>query len=90
MKFQSQWIQAVVQAVYSGVPSELAGCMELVTGTGTTCAAAAEVTIFNAEVRLSDLSKMDLIRYCLLALEVYESSVRVTEKINFLEITWRA
>jgi len=26
----------------------------------------------------------------LLALEVCESSVRVTEKINFLEITWRA
>jgi len=75
----------VVQAAYSGVPSELAGCMELVTGTGTICAAAAEVTIFNDEVCPSGLSKMDLIRYCLLDLEVYECSVRVTEKINFLE-----
>jgi hypothetical protein len=33
---------------------------------------------------------MELILYCLFALEVNESSVRAKEKINFLEITaWK-
>lgn len=46
-----------------------------------------EVPMFKAELRLSDLARMDLIRYCLLALEVYESSVSPKENTNFFEIT---
>jgi len=52
--------------------------------------AVSETPMFKAEVRLTDLSKMELIRYCLLALEVNESSVSPTENANFFEITaWR-
>jgi len=57
---------------------------------GSSCVAVSETPMFKAEVRLTDLSKMELIRYCLLALEVNESSVSPTENANFFEITaWR-
>jgi hypothetical protein len=64
--------------------------VELVAGGGVICATVLEVTVLKAELRLSDLSTMELILYCLFALEVNESSVRAKEKINFLEITaWK-
>jgi hypothetical protein len=57
---------------------------------GSSCVAVSETPMFKGEVRLTDLSKMELIRYCLLALEVNESSVSPTENANFFEITaWR-
>lgn len=57
---------------------------------GAGCVILADSARFNAECRLSDLSRICLTRYCLFDLKLNESSVRLTEKVNFLEITdWR-
>lgn len=66
------------------VPAEPDVCAAVAWG----CVSGSDESMFNSEPRLSDLSNMDLIRYCLLDLSLNEVSVRVTEKINFFDVNF--